>query len=50
MNGKFCPNCYVYKSLSCFGKRMRKGVNIGQPYCIPCKRLLDRQRMRAIRS
>lgn len=50
MDGKMCPNCYTFKPLSDFGKRMRNGKNIGQGYCIPCKRMLDRERMRAIRE
>ena len=50
MDGKMCPNCYIYKSLSEFGKRMRKGKDVKQPYCISCKRLLDRQYRRAVRE
>ena len=50
VNGKLCPNCYVFKDITMFGKRTKNGVNVGQPYCIPCKRTLDRERMRAIRG
>lgn len=45
-----CPNCYVYKPLSEFGKRICKGKNIGQPYCRKCKRMLDREYVRAKRE
>lgn len=48
--GKTCPNCYQFKGLNAFGKRMSNGKNILQPYCIPCKRLLDRQYRRAKRE
>lgn len=50
MNGKYCPNCFQFKNVSEFGKRMHKGKNILQPYCIKCKRLLDRQYRRAVRE
>jgi hypothetical protein len=50
MEGKTCPNCYQFKGPEEFGKRMHKGKNILQPYCIPCKRLLDRQYKRAKRE
>ena len=50
MSGKYCPNCYQYKCASAFGKRMKNGKNILQPYCIECKRLLDRQYRRAVRE
>lgn len=50
MDGKMCPNCYTFKPLSGFGKSMRNGKNIGQCYCIPCKRMLDRAYKRAIRE
>lgn len=46
-NGKMCPNCYTYKALSEFGIRMKKGKNVGQPYCKPCKKMLDRAYVRA---
>lgn len=49
-NGKMCPNCYTFKPLSEFGIRMKKNKNIGQPYCIPCKKMLDRAYMRAKRE
>lgn len=48
--GKTCPNCYEFKGPEAFGKRMRKGNNILQPYCIQCKRLIDRQYRKAIRE
>lgn len=50
MEGKTCPNCYQFKKSYEFGKRMHKGKNILQPYCIPCKRLLDRQYKKAKRE
>lgn len=50
MDGKMCPNCYTFKPLSEFGKRMRNGKNIGQGYCIPCKRMIDREYVRAKRE
>lgn len=50
MNGKMCPNCYTYKSLTEFGIRMKNGKNIGQGYCKPCKRMLDKSYMRAKRE
>lgn len=50
MDGKMCPNCYTFKPLSDFGKRMRKGKNIGQGYCIPCKRMIDRAYVKAKRE
>lgn len=50
MDGKMCPNCYTYKSLSDFGRRTINGRNVGQPYCIPCKRMLDRAYVRAKRE
>lgn len=50
IEGKMCPNCYTFKPLSSFGLRMRYGKNIGQSYCIPCKRMLDRAYMRAKRE
>lgn len=50
MEGKMCPNCYTFKNNSEFGKRISKGVNIGQSYCIPCKRMLDKMYRRAIRE
>lgn len=50
MDGKMCPNCYTYKPLSEYGKRMSKGKDIKQPYCKSCKRLLDRQYHKAIRE
>lgn len=50
MDGKMCPNCYTFKPLSGFGKRMHKGKNVGQPYCVPCKRMLDKAYMRAKRE
>jgi len=50
MDGKMCPNCYNFKPLSQFGKRISGGRDIKQPYCIECKRLLDRQYMRAKRE
>ncbi len=50
MDGKMCPNCYMYKPIYEFGKRMRRGKDVKQPYCIPCKRLLDRQYRRAVRE
>lgn len=50
VEGKYCPNCYTFKHLDEFSKKMRNGVDIKQSYCIPCKRLLDRQYKRAIRS
>ena len=50
IEGKTCPNCYTFKPLSYFGKRTSKGRDIKQPYCIECKRLLDRQYKKAIRE
>ena len=50
MDGKMCPNCYTFKPLSDFRKRIYKGKNVGQPYCIPCKRMLDRAYVRAKRE
>lgn len=50
MNGKMCPNCYTYKSLTEFGIRMKNGKNIGQGYCKSCKRMLDNAYMRAKRE
>ena len=50
MEGKMCPNCYTFKPLSDFGKRMRNGRNIGQGYCINCKRMIDRDYKRAKRE
>lgn len=50
MEGKTCPNCWTFKKPEEFGKRMKKGMNILQPYCIECKRLLDRQYRRAKRE
>ena len=50
MEGKMCPNCYTFKPLSDFGKRMRNGINIGQGYCIKCKRMIDRDYKRAKRE
>ena len=50
MDGKMCPNCYTYKPLSEYGKRMSKGKDIKQPYCKSCKKLLDRQYHKAIRE
>lgn len=49
-NGKMCPNCYTYKALSEFGIRMKKGKNVGQPYCKPCKKMLDRAYVRTKRE
>lgn len=50
MEGRLCPICRVYKPLSEYGKRMRKGRNVGQAYCIPCKRIFDRENQRARRE
>lgn len=50
MEGKTCPNCYQFKGPDEFGKRRSKGKVILQPYCIPCKRLLDRQYKRTKRE
>ena len=50
MDGKMCPNCYTFKPEAEFGKRIHNGKNILQPYCIECKRLLDRQYRRAKRE
>jgi hypothetical protein len=50
MDGKMCPNCYIFKPLSSFGKRISKERDIKQPYCIECKRLLDRQYRKAKRE
>lgn len=48
MEGRLCPVCREFKPLSEYGKRIRNGKNIGQAYCIPCKRLFEKnnQRMR----
>lgn len=50
MDGRLCPVCREFKPLSEYGKRMRNGKNIGQPYCIPCKRIIDRNNKRARRE
>ncbi len=50
MEGRLCPVCREFKPLSEYGKRMRNGKNIGQSYCIPCKRIIDRNNQRARRE
>lgn len=50
MDRKLCPVCREYKPLSEYGKRMRNGQNIGQAYCIPCKRIIDRNNKRTKRE
>lgn len=50
MDGKLCPVCREFKPLSEYGKRMRRGKNIGQAYCIPCKRIIDRNNKRTKRE
>ena len=42
--------CREFKPLSEYGKRMRRGKNIGQAYCIPCKRIIDRNNKRTKRE
>ena len=50
MEGRLCPVCREFKPLSGYGKRMKNGKNIGQAYCIPCKRIIDRENQRARRE
>lgn len=50
MDGKMCPVCREYKEITEFGTRMRNGKNIGQGYCIACKRAMDRVYQRARRE
>lgn len=50
MEGRLCPVCREFKPLSEYGKRMRNGRDIGQSYCIPCKRIIDRNNQRARRE
>lgn len=50
IEGKMCPVCREFKALSEYGTRMQKGKNIGQCYCRPCKRRLDRAYSRARRE
>ena len=50
MDGKLCPVCREFKSLSEYGKRMRNGKNIGQAYCMPCKLVIDRNNKRTKRE
>lgn len=50
IDGKMCPNCYSYKPLSEYGKRMRNGKNIGQGYCKTCKKILDKEYAKAKRE
>ena len=50
INGKMCPICREYKSLSEYGVRMRNGKNIGQGYCKLCKKVLDKEYVQKTRG
>lgn len=50
MDGKLCPVCREFKSLSEYGIRMKNGENIGQSYCRACKRIIDRNNKRTKRE
>ena len=49
-SGRLCPVCREFKPLSEYGKRLRRGKNIGQAYCIPCKRIIDKNNKRTKRE